>query len=152
MKDMDKVYALKMLAAAMAVPAAKCKTARQKIEVGTHAVDCNVHITGTLTVCEDEEYTPTASIPLKAALALFVRYSGATRDAAIKAMERAMIEALRSAESESGLPSDDIVMSEISDDIRVVDECMARVEALARALPKKSRDGKVLSKLEMSIV
>ena len=62
--------------------------------VGDHKVDVMLHLTAIVRKGEDYERTPTASIPTKKTLALFVRYCGITRDAALKMLERAMTDAI----------------------------------------------------------
>lgn len=61
---------------------------------GDHSVDVMLHVSAIVRKGEDYERTPTASIPTKKVLALFVRYSGVTRDAALAVLERAMTDAL----------------------------------------------------------
>jgi len=61
---------------------------------GDHDFDITVRVSGSLRKGEDYERTPTASVPLKQALALFVRYCGITRKAALSALTKAMTEAL----------------------------------------------------------
>lgn len=153
MKNMEEVEALKQVAMQKAIKTAALKTARAKLEPGTHEVDFLARVHGTLTVNEDEEYTPTTSVPIKATIALFLRYCGVTRDAALAHLERAMVDALRAAETENGLPAttEDAVASEISEDAEVINEMMERVNKMARALPKQKRAGKVLAKLDCMI-
>jgi len=140
MKNMEPV---KILAAAKAIKAAAEKQAKAELSPGSYPVDVKVRIRGQINVFEPEEYTPTTSIPLKSALALFIRRCGVTRDAALAALQDAMIDALRHAEGDA----DANIAAAISEDLEVVDDCLARVEAMAKALPKKQRDGKVTTKL-----
>ncbi|HEY9818671.1 MAG TPA: hypothetical protein V6D20_23120, partial [Candidatus Obscuribacterales bacterium] len=71
------------------------KDVRDDVGPGTYVVDEVVafRVTGTVKVGEDESYVPTTSVPTKAALALFMRYSGCTGPRAMEALARAMTEA-----------------------------------------------------------
>ncbi len=131
---------------ATAIAKAKVKGAKRP-DVGTHFVNFWAHITGTLTVGEGYKRAPTASIPLKAALALASRYSGITREAFFNALERGMTEALRR-EEDSILQSEDFVLEAIGEEAEI-DRCMERVNKLARALPQVSVNGQITNKLEV---
>ena len=114
------------------------QTALSKIEkgvlpVGDHPFDALIHIKGMVRQGEASQYIPTTSIPIKMALALFVRYCGVTRDAALAALVQAMREAL--ATGEKG--ADTIA------EVALLDEAEAKVVAAIGQLPKKTRSGQV---------
>lgn len=113
--------------------------------VGKHEVNeivC-VRVHGTVTKHKDEEYTPTADIPLKAALALVLEKSGVTRDAAANLLVEAMTEAL-----EAGEKAESAVQERLND----IDEAMERVQSAAAKLPEKTRKGKTICKIELEEV
>jgi len=70
------------------------KAARAAIEPGVYEVDTTVHVTGKLTVGEDHEIAPTASLLNKEFFAMVLHNAGVTREAAVKAMEEAASEYL----------------------------------------------------------
>lgn len=96
----------------------------------------SLRVAGRLRVGEDHDHTPTAEIPLKATLALFVRYCGVTGDAALAALERAMTEAV--ALSKDAASS----LREVAD----LDAAEGRVLATLAKLPKVPRKGAVTVK------
>ena len=67
---------------------------RGKVEPGEFDFDFTVHVKGTAKVGNDSTKKPTVSIPIKEVLKLFVAYSGVTGKHALKAMERAVTDAL----------------------------------------------------------
>lgn len=119
-------------------------TARADVGVGTHEVDETVRIKGTVSIFEDEQYRPTAEIPIKATMALFIRYSGITRDAAVVALIQAMQDAVAMGDEGN---STDAILERVNEDWRVVEECMERVTQGLAQLPMKSRAGKITAKL-----
>ena len=127
------------MALAKVVKKATMDKARKELTVGTHEVDFTARVKGTITVGKDEMVTPTANIPLKITLALFVRYSGITGDSALSALERAMTEALNSG---------DTAETNIAE-IALLDKAQAKIEAMLGNLPKVSKPGKVTTKLEI---
>lgn len=137
------------LAISRAVSAKVAKEARQQLGPGNHNIDSIVRIFGTLFIGEDEEYTPTAEIPLKATLALFIRHCGITRETAIEKLVSAMQEALR--RNETGHDKTMTVLEKL-DEVSVIDDCMSRVLELAAELPKKTRAGKVRANLTVEEV
>ncbi len=135
----------KILTAALSNALAKtAKSDRDSLPVGRHALDETVtlRVTGSVLVSEDTEYTPTASIPLKAALALFVRYSGVTGQAAMDALTRAMTEAL-----ETGTNA-----AQNMREMAILDAAEATVRAGLTDLPKAPRKGPVTVQVAVSQV
>jgi hypothetical protein len=112
---------------------------------GVHEVDevVTLRITGTVDKRADETFTPTADIPLKAALALVLEKSGVTRDAAARILVEAMTEAL-----ESGKDASEEIKGRLND----IDTAMDRVRDAASALPSKTRKGKTLVKCEVEVL
>lgn len=113
--------------------------------VGKHEVNevVTLHVQGTVTKHKDEEYTPTADIPLKAALALVLEKSGVTREASARLLEEAMREALEAQEK-----AQEHVQARLND----IDEAMARVQASLDKLPDKTRKGKTICKIDLEVV
>jgi len=93
----------------------------------------------------DTTYIPTADIPLKVALALFLQRAGITREGSVELLVDSMREALEL--GEKGAPH---LESRISD----IEMAMAKVTAVAKKLPKKARKGalRVEGKLEITAV
>ena len=113
--------------------------ARKAVKAGSYDVDTVVHIKGTMNVGEDDTAVPTVSVPLKEALALFVMYSGITRDAAMAALLRACSEAIA---------IDGKAQGAIAESIKGVEAAVTIVEQRVLALlPRISRKGKVTTKL-----
>jgi len=125
----------------------KLKVKGARPDKGTYLVDFWAHVMGSMTVGEDYQRAPTASIPLKASLALAYRYSGITREAFFTALEKGMTDALRRAE-DSILKSEDFVLEAIEEEIEV-DRCMERVAKLARSLPPVKVKGPITNKLRV---
>lgn len=120
------------------------KDARDELAPGEYAVATKVtlDVQGTVRVSDDELYTPTTSVPVKAALALFMRYSGCTGPAAMAALVRAMTEAV--AMGEKGAKT----IPEVAD----LEAAEERVLAGLAKLPAKSRRGKVCVKAAVQVV
>ena len=138
------------LALAKAIKEKALKDARKNLTVGTHNVDVTAHISGTITVGADEEFIPTVCVPLKAAMALFIRYCGITRNAAETALVKAMTEALNNAQR--GAETVDTVAGAISEEESIIAACEAQVTKMMGALPKQTRSGKVTTKLTVAPV
>jgi len=129
----------------------QAKKQRDDLTPGEHEVEGEITLSysGTVKVSEDESYTPTTSIPLKVALALFLRYSGVTgptaRDALIKAMTEALeIERLSGKEKRAAVEA-----------IREVADLDAAEEAVRKGLaelPEATRKGKVSAKVTVEVV
>ncbi len=120
------------------------KAARAGLAVGSHAVDFTVRVHGRMNVAEDTEKIPTVSIPMKETLALFIRYCGITREAAMLILERAMNDAL--AESSQGTGA-------IAEAMPIINETMDSVVApLLARLTKTPVKGMVTTKLNITDV
>lgn len=109
-----------------------------------------VSLKGTAKLLADEDYTPTANIPMKDALALFLRYAGVTGPAAMDALVKAMTEA-----AEIGaLPTDKAkkerraAIREIAD----LDEAEKLVNKKLGELPLATRKGKFTPKVEVEVI
>jgi hypothetical protein len=111
---------------------------RSDVKPGVYVLEDMVTllVKGTLTVGAETEYQPTTSIPWKKTLALFVRYSGITREAALSALVRAMREALDSGEEASDL------VSALAD----LDDAEVQVQKSLDQLPAQNRLGAVSAK------
>ena len=99
MADLDPV---ELLALSKAVKSKAVEAARRELGPGVHHVDCTVRVRGSLEIGEDGERSPTASIPVKEVLALFVARSGANRGAALKLLRTCLRDALSKGPSAQG--------------------------------------------------
>ena len=138
---------LYVIALSKAVADKVVKQARTSVHPGAYNVDLTVNVKGNLTVNPEETYIPTIAVPLKATLALFVRYCGCTREVALSNLVRAMTDALNADEK-----AEAAVKNAISEDQEVIDEAERRVLAAMAALPPKTRNGKVLTDLEVAVL
>lgn len=127
------------------------KGSRPDLSAGEHEVDSIVtlHVTGKMKVGADETYTPTANIPIKIALALFLRYAGVTGPAAMEALVKAMNEAREIGE----LPDKEkktklAAIREIAD----LNAAEARVNEMVGKLDDAVRVGKVTGKVAVEEV
>jgi uncharacterized protein YoxC len=121
----------------------EAKAARPEVEAGEYELDAIVtlHLSGTLDVAEDQQYTPTVDMPWKTVLALFVRFAGVTRETALTHLEHAMAQALRKGDNAAEL------LSAVAD----LDEAVERVQQTLDTLPRKTRRGSV-SAAELDLV
>lgn len=115
----------------------RARNARSDVTPGEYELDATVtlHVEGTLRVTEDQEYTPTSSLPWKLVLAHFVRNCGVTRERALQILEDVMHAALQS----HGEADAAELLATLTD----LEEAEARVQATLDALPKKTRKGAV---------
>jgi hypothetical protein len=121
----------------------KYVAARADLTPGVHNVDFAVQVRGNLTISADTDKVPTVSIPLKETLALFIAYSGITREHAINVLTRAMNDALAEGPEGAGAMLH----------IPVVTEAMQRVEnEILPTLPRTPVKGMVRASLEYSEV
>ena len=111
------------------------KQARQQVAPGEHQVDALVRVTGTVKVGEDYTTVPTVSIPMKETLALFIRYCGVTREAAIAALHRAADESIAATGKGAGA---------IAEALPFVEEVLKDVQReVLDGLPRQPRKGAV---------
>ena len=111
----------------------------KEIESGSYRLDGTrviIDLKGVLTKGEAEEYTPTTSIPTIATLALAVRLMGFQKDSFLEKLEVAMGAAL--------------AMDEQAEEyVKAFNESFAaterKVKRSLKALPKKTREGKILT-------
>ena len=116
--------------------------ARIGLGIGRHDVDFTVRVRGSMVVGTDTEKTPTVSIPMKETLALFIRYCGITREAAMAILERAMTDALEQGPQGTGA---------VAEALPIIEETMAAiVEPLLARLPKTPVKGAVRTNLEFT--
>jgi hypothetical protein len=114
------------------------KKARPGVRAGEYEIDEEIliRLVGTLNVGEDHTYTPTVSMPWKTVLALFTRYCGITREAALGHLEAAMKAALAEGENAAEL------LAAVAD----LEEAEARVQESLDELPQMVRKGAVSTK------
>lgn len=85
------------------VPSRKASEYRDGVSAGEYPVDFTVKVRGTVNVKEDATpKTPTASIPVKEVLGMFIARSGAHRDANIKILRECLTEMLNSNKDKKG--------------------------------------------------
>jgi len=124
---------------------AKLAKAAGPLAPGLYAVDetVTVRVSGTVQKSEDEVYTPTVAIPVKAVLGTLLPRLGATREAAMRVLVEAMTEAVN-----LDVKGDDTLKARMKD----VDAAMAQVESVLDALPPKTRTGKTLVDATLAVV
>lgn len=113
----------------------QAKLARAEVEAGEHELDATVtlHVTGTLSVGEDTEATPTHKIPWKTAFALFLHHAGITRERAMDGLVYAMQAALSADED----------AAELVQSLADLEAAEELVQAGLDELPKEPRKGAV---------
>lgn len=113
--------------------------ARDLLAPGVYPIDTMVHVKGEISVGEDYDVAPTVSIPLKETLALFIAYSGVTRDAAIAALRRAM---------QQSIAVDGKGKGALESTMPIVAQTMATVQQeIIDQLPRQDRKGPVKARL-----
>lgn len=118
--------------------------ARAALSDGRYQVDTTVRVCGSLVIDPDCQISPTVSVPLKATLALFIRYAGITRETAIAHLTRAMTEAIQ-----SGSKGEDALLAQCP----AVEQTLATVQdRVLSTLPKVTRKGRVRAFLEVTEV
>jgi len=121
-----KVVFDEAITAAEATAIAKA-TSSAELPVGDHQVDCFVHIKGCIRKGEDSEMTPTASVPILAALGLAVKRMGFQRDKFLEILKDSMRDAINGEKA--------------ADIDEVTAEASAAVKKTLAALPKITRKG-----------
>lgn len=116
-----------------------------QLEPGRYVIDetISVHVYGELNKFKDEEYTPTADIPLKLALALVLKKAGFQRDKCKEILVSAMKEAI-----ECQTKGEDEIAERMGD----IDDCMKHVQDIIGELPKKTKKGKTTHKLNFEFI
>jgi hypothetical protein len=127
------------------------KGMRDNLDVGDHEIRAEITlvIEGSINVAADQEYTATTSIPYKEALALLCHHAGITGPAAVKALSRAMSEAL---ELEKLKGKDRAAKVAAIAAIADLDAAEKEVEAGLAAMPKKTRKGAVKVSVMVEVV
>jgi len=129
----------------------KADECRPQLKAGEHRVEArvSVNLLGVLEVKEDSEYTPTTSIPYKAAFALFLRYAGMTGPSAMKALIRALTEAsqIGRINNKEAREARIAAIREVAD----LDEAERLVQTSLGTLPKSKRNGAVHSKVSAGV-
>ena len=110
------------------------------LDVGHHYFDetLTVRISGTVEKQQDQLVAPTTSIPLVATLAFFWQKCGVTRDAALKMLKEAIVEAMT-----AGKDTNEHIEARIKD---VEGAIQAVKKDLIDNLPKVKRSGRLLTK------
>jgi hypothetical protein len=124
-----------------AVPKQIATAARAQVLPGQHPVDMHLSIKGFVRIGEDHSKTPTVSIPLKEAMALFIKYMGITREHAVSKLMQAMTDALAHGPQGRGAIAAEVSMiNDIIDGI---------VEPQLKLLPKTPVKGTVTAQLQV---
>ena len=129
---------LNTVAVAKVVKKGDLENARNELLPGEYAVNQVLHLTGTLKVGEDEQRTPTTSIPILDAMALLVHDSGVTGKAALKAIKNAMQRALNQDLSAKA------AITAMRGNLETAER---QIRATLQELPKVPAKGKVTTKL-----
>jgi hypothetical protein len=114
-----------------------------KAGVGVHVINTTVTLKmkGTVTKGKDVEYTPTASIPLKATLAFMLHRMGFQREAAKDLLVEAMTDALNAGNKAA---------TDVENLLIDIDEAMEHVNEVAEALPKQTKSGATKVDVELT--
>lgn len=96
-----------------------------------------IELSGTMTKCDSEDYTPTVSVPVKAALILALQKAGVQDVNISKILVEAMKEALT-----LGKKGEDAIKAHVKKYDEIEEDF---VKTLAK-LPKQTREGKTLTK------
>jgi hypothetical protein len=131
---MESLKAIVLCSLSQHFKAAEKKEHRDFLKPGTYNVDFTVHVSGKVSIGKDAEKTPTVSIPLKETLALFIQYSGVTRDAAIDVLRRAMTDALKNDTKGRGAIAELDIVNPVFEEV---------VENFLKELPKVPQKGPV---------
>ena len=107
---------------------------------GMYEVDFEVAVKGSVSVGDDTTKKPTVSIPMKEVLALFIQRSGVTREASVKLLREAMIEALKQDTKGTGAIAAATDIEQVSKDI---------VSEVVASLPRTPVLGRVTTNLEV---
>lgn len=134
-----------VLLTAMNAVLAKLAKANGPLAPGNYAVDetVTIRLAGSVDKAEDEVYTPTIAIPVKAVLGTLLPRLGATREAGMAVLIEAMTEAVN-----LDVKGDSTLKARMKD----VDAAMAQVESVLDALPPKTRTGKTFVDATLAVV
>jgi len=95
------------------------------LTIGDHNVDCFLHVRGTVRKGKDYVIVGTASIPIKQTLALFIKYSGVTREAAKSALVKAM--------NDAAANGDKVDMGDLDKEIEAVTAMLPKLPPISSA-------------------
>lgn len=111
---------------------------------GVYSLDetVNIRIVGEVNKIEDEEYTPTVSIPYKKAFEMFLARMGFQRERTMEALVQCMTDAV------NGVCPADIGL----DNYINVDDAEEIVQSGLAAMPKKIRTGKTFVDCTVAVV
>jgi hypothetical protein len=113
--------------------------ARALLTPGQYAVDTTINVSGYIRVGEDTTYTPTVCIPMLETLALFMHFSGVTRDSAAAKLVQAMQQSLALDGTNTGA---------ISANVPIIQTAMQAVQnQIIGQLPPQPRKGTVTKRL-----
>lgn len=144
-------------ALAKAIPTKAASTARNELAPGDYSVDFTVRITGSMSVAEDQEYTPTTSLSVKVLAALAIAGRGATEEA-FKAKMRGLMRLAVVHHNSTTIPwcltKEDAEALSVYNEALVgyLDEGLKEVQEELAELPKKERKGAVRTKLVVARV
>jgi len=144
-KSLDHISAEVIFALTSAL-AGEAKARRGELKAGTKSTldeTVTLHVSGPFSVGDDEKYTPTVGIPMKLAFALFIKYSGVTGPAAMKALVKAMNEAAEIGKLTGKARK---VKEQALMGITLLDDAETTVVKGLAALDEKTRNGKVHTK------
>lgn len=108
---------------------------RAKVKSGRHSVDVTVKVEGFINVGDDYPMAPTAKALSLETIAILLAHCGVTRDAAVKAVVRAM--------NEAKTPADEARQA-------LVNELKDGVNAILAQQPKITASGRVTAKLTVT--
>jgi hypothetical protein len=128
-----------IIALAKGVKAPVVKKASTELPVGEHHIDTVVRLVGTIKKAEDEEASATVSLSVLETLALALKFSGVTGDAAKKVIRETITTALTADSTSKGALTEQYDWLE--------DEVKSLKAEVIDKLPKINKVGKVTTKI-----
>jgi hypothetical protein len=125
---------------ALALDKFKNGKARDQLSPGIHNINALVRLTGEIEILDDEEYTPTVSLPILEIMALFIAHAGFTREHTMALIRQCCGEAI----NQDGKAKDSL-----KDNVEVVTKTLETVKKeITSKFTKQTRKGKVKCKVE----
>lgn len=122
----------------------EAKTARNQLSSGSYDVDFSVRIHGQVRIGQSYDATPTASVPIKRAMAALAYIAGCTGKNGIRIIERAMRIAISTDQSSAD------ALTTMLPKIEAIEQKV--IASMLRGLPKIPCKGKVTTSLTVDDV
>lgn len=142
-EDIDPQVIIALTKTSSAFTKKEIKENRNELQPGEYRVDFLAHVHGIISVHKDHEKRTTSKLPITKVLALFMKYSGVTREAALSAMEQALNHALQH----------ETTVTDAMEELALIDPIYTeRVQKFLETLPKEPCKGKVTSKITLNVI